>query len=788
MTKQENKKNREKDDKDKTISKEVSLLNIDAKKSITSVLLVIVALIFILSLFDGAGVVGNYVDKALRMAFGWGRFALPFLLIILGVVYFRKYQRYRYYLTTAGALIFFICLLILFHRVAGNLEEMKEVARSGEGGGFMGFALAYPLFKYFGGLAAVILSTGFLLIGFILTFNFPLNKFFASACRYYKTFFAKVKEAVSPGRTEEAGTEDEYDKKRESAEEGANIKEDSIKFADEEDGEDDYDEEKKLAAAAKKEYSKSVLSENGPDLSQNSLSEWDWELPSVNLLEKPKKRKDPKNLDKKAEAIVRTLEEFGIKVHYKGYNLGPSVVQYTFEPASGIKLSRILSYQDDLALSLASPSVRIEAPIAGRSLIGVEVPLPSENCAEVRVRDSIEDREFQELDSNLGIILGEDVYGERVFADIKDMPHLMVAGATGMGKSVCVNTILTSLLYQNTPEDLKLVLIDPKRVELNLYSGIPHLMGSVITNMSEVVNALGWAINVMDQRYEIMEEVGARDLEAYNNKFKRGKKRQVKDPETGEYYYEDLQKLPCVVIIIDELNDLMAVHKKEVEGMIVRLAQKSRAVGIHLILSTQKPSADVITSHIKANIPARIALKVLSQVHSRVILDRAGAEKLLGKGDMLFVGSDGNYMRRIQGAFVSTEETEKLVSFWKKSAKKRGYIKRDNEMEKNFEKERKKPVEKSGGVEGGEDLDDLFDEVKETVISTGKASTSFIQSKFSIGYQRANRIMMQLEENGVVGPARGSKPREILLGGVDETSSGSYEDPRNDDGEVGDNY
>lgn len=615
---------REKTEKKSSKQETDSFLHRDVKKSVASVLLIVFALVFLLSLIGKAGMAGEYLDKALKISFGWGRFALPLLMVILGVVYFRRYRKYRYYLTTGGALFFFVFLLVLLHGYSG-LEEMKQMAEDGKGGGFLGFALAYPLFKYFGSLAAFILSSGFLLVGLILTFNFPLNKFFGGFRDWYLSLISKIKTKKMALETEKEDTESQEEEQVKEEKKEDNIKEDTIRFADED--KDEANEEEDLAEDDKEAYSI-----HSKERQRAAAAEGFWKLPPPELLTDSAKREKPKNLEERAQDIIKTLEEFGIKVYFKGYHLGPSVIQYTFEPARGIKISRILSHQDDLALKLATPSIRIEAPIPGKSLIGVEVPLPQGYSAEVRVKNSIVSKEFRNHPSKLAIALGEDVHGELVFADIRKMPHLMVAGATNMGKSVCINTTLTSLLYRNTPEDLKLILIDPKRVELNLYNGIPHLMSPVITDISKVVNALKWAVNTMEERYKVLEEIGVRDIQSYNEKVKRGKKRQVEDEETGKYYYERLEKMPYVVIIIDELNDLMAVHGKEVEGLIVRIAQKARAVGIHLIISTQKPSVDIITGQIKANVPTRIALKVSSQVDSRIILDRAGAEKLLGRG------------------------------------------------------------------------------------------------------------------------------------------------------------
>jgi S-DNA-T family DNA segregation ATPase FtsK/SpoIIIE len=725
----------------------------DVKKNITAILLVIFSLLFILSLVGQAGVAGKQISKWLGIAFGWSKFLLPILLLVLGVVYFRKYDKYRYYLTTIGAAVFLIFLATIMHSFYG-LDQMREVARAGKGGGFVGFGLAFVLVNYLGILAAAIVSFGFLLIGLILTFNFPLNKIFENVQSGYAGVLAKL-------RTFRFTKEKKQSIKKE---EETNIKENSIKFSDDK-GEFGNDE-----VENNKIESETVPAEKKPK--KTSRKSGNWKLPPLNLLQDPKKRDDPKNLDDKADLIIKTLADFGIDVFFKGYNVGPSMVQYTFEPSKGVRLSKIVSLQNNLAMALATSSIRIEAPIPGKSLVGIELPLPQEYKGEVRIKSVLESADFQESKSNLTIALGKDVYGEFVLADIKKMPHLMVAGATNTGKSVCINTILASLLYQNSPDKLKLLLVDPKRVELNYYNDIPHLASPVMVDPTRVVKSLQWAVNEMEQRYELLEEVRVRDIESYNKKVEKGQKRRVEDEDTGKMVYRDLEIMPFIVIVIDELSDLMMASGKEVEALIVRLVQKARAVGIHVIVSTQKPTVEVITGLMKANITSRIALKVATQVDSRTILDKGGAENLLGMGDMLFSDGGADKMKRIQGAYISDEETAKMVKYIKDEAVRKKLDDNDNVSESLNEF-----LDKSGGTQsslfpgggGGDDeVDELFEEAKQLAISSGGLSASFLQTRMRIGFQRATRIIDDLERAGVLGPKNGSKPRELLIGKEEE--------------------
>jgi S-DNA-T family DNA segregation ATPase FtsK/SpoIIIE len=492
----------------------------------------------------------------------------------------------------------------------------------------------------------------------------------------------------------------------------------------------------------------------------------EWKQPPASIFEKSQKSGSEKNIEENIEIIQRTLEEFGIEVEPSGFNIGPTVTQYTFTPPRGVMLNKIVGLQSNIALALAASAIRIEAPISGTSLIGIEVP--NSKATMIRLGTLLREDEFKDTSSHLTMALGNDVNGNSIIAALEKTPHLLVAGSTNTGKSVCINAILSSLIFKNSPEDLQLILVDPKRVELSAYNGIPHLMTKVIVDMNKVVNTLKWATGEMDARYKLLEEVGSKNIESYNQKVKAGETKQVMDLESKKITQEPLTKMPFIVIVIDELADLMATHGKEVETLIVRLSQMARAVGIHLILSTQRPDANVITGTIKNNIPARIAFKVAGNVDSRTILDRPGAEKLLGNGDMLYVGPGYSQPVRIQGPFVSEEETYNLIQYVKKQAKKIKFEK-DATLKESLEGKMNEEVV-SGDVREGENSGDevLYDEAKELVIQAGKASISSIQRRLRIGYNRAARIVDLLEDNGVVGPENGSRPREVLI--ADDTT------------------
>lgn len=467
-----------------------------------------------------------------------------------------------------------------------------------------------------------------------------------------------------------------------------------------------------------------------------------WEYPPISLLSDISNTKaDAGDVRKNATIIEQTLDSFGIKARVVEVNVGPAVAQYALEIALGTKLSKITALSSDLALALAAPTgqIRIEAPIPGRSLVGVEVP--NRSLRIVTLKEMLLSAEMNKMSSKLGVSLGLDVSGKPLIADIASMPHVLVAGTTGSGKSVMINSLISSLLFRTTPKEVRLILVDPKRVELTQYNDIPHLLTPVIVEVDQTLSALKWAVDEMDRRYKMFAELGARNIMSYN--------------EVKGY-----QALPYIVIFIDELADLMMFAPAEVEDKITRIAQMARATGIHLVLSTQRPSVNVITGLIKANIPSRIAFNVSSMVDSRVILDTPGAEKLLGRGDMLYTPPDQAKPTRIQGTFVSEKEVKKLVEFLKQKAKAKGI---PIEYTEEVTQQKVTVTRSTGLVETTEGQDPLFDDAKSVVMQYDRASASLLQRRLKLGYARAARILDQLEAAGIVSPSEGSKPREVLI-------------------------
>ncbi|MFZ1720077.1 MAG: DNA translocase FtsK, partial [Candidatus Moraniibacteriota bacterium] len=444
--------------------------------------------------------------------------------------------------------------------------------------------------------------------------------------------------------------------------------------------------------------------------------------------------------------------------------------------AVGVKLSKITTLNNDISLALAKHPIRIEAPIPGKSLIGFEVP--NAGKALVRLREAFLSKEYAEKKSPLLVVVGQDVSGKYMMANLAKMPHVLVAGATGTGKSVCINTMLLSLLYQSSPEDLKLILVDPKRVELSFYNGVPHLKSNVITDNARVVNALKWAVREMENRYKILEQAKVRDIESYSEKRLRGEKLLV-PREEGGLEEEDMPHLPYIVIVVDEMADLMSSHGKEVERLIVRLAQMSRAIGIHLILATQRPEVTVITGLIKANVPARMAFTMRSQIDSRTILDTGGAEKLLGSGDMLFTMPGMQQPRRLQGIFISEAEVRRVVDFLKKQKEELGAEDIGEDFSLSDEEEGNGDMfapPPEGELSG--DVDPVYEKAKQLVIETRRAATTYLQTRLGIGYSRAARMMEMLEQNGIIGPGDGAKKREVLVNKDGERIAPQYgEDP-----------
>ena len=473
----------------------------------------------------------------------------------------------------------------------------------------------------------------------------------------------------------------------------------------------------------------------------------DYKLPSVDLLKESVKKSSKDisgELKENAKMLIDTLHSFNVDATITDISRGPTVTRYELKPAAGIRISKITNLADDIALNLAATHVRIEAPIPGKAAVGIEVPNTIKNT--VTMRELIDTPEFYEQNSKLSAGLGKDIAGKCVYCDISKMPHLLVAGTTGSGKSVCMNSIITSILYRAKPDEVKFLMIDPKQVEFSKYAGIPHLLVPVVTDPRKAAGALGWAVSEMLQRYQRLSEVGVRDIEGYNKYVKK---------------HNDMETMPKICIFIDEFADLMMAAPKEVEDSVCRLAQMARAVGMHLVIATQRPSVDVITGLIKANISSRIALTVSSQIDSRTILDASGAEKLLGHGDMLYSPIGASKPVRVQGCFISDEEVEDLCDFVKNQGESQYSEEIAKEIEaKTVQDKKSSPFEDDGD---GEQLDVLFDKAVDIVLETGTASTSFLQRKLSVGYARGAKIVDQLQEKGIIGPANGAKPREILI-------------------------
>ncbi|MDD2730999.1 MAG: DNA translocase FtsK 4TM domain-containing protein [Candidatus Portnoybacteria bacterium] len=690
----------------------------ETKKGIIAMVLFVAALITILSVFDLAGSAGHYLYAGLSALFGWGFFLVPLALVLAGVAILQSLHKDIYGTPFVGIGIFVLSFL-------GLLDIFKN--GGARGGGWLGYGVAYVFLKFLGTYASILILIALVFIALLITFNVSLKNILG--------FFRRTSEekAQSPEFVKNAPGEKRFSSPDEESPFGSLMKkimpEPKFKIQELGTGQDKKSEQGKEKTAKKDELL----------LLQSKMTMADYKFPTLDLLEPDTGEPTSGDIKANANIIKRALQHFGIEVEMAEVNVGPTVTQYTLRPAQGVKLSKITGLQNDLSLALAAHPIRIEAPIPGRSLVGIEIP--NRAVTKVRLRNLIEQPDFAQDHKMLTLSLGRDVAGTPVYAGLEKMPHLLIAGATGTGKTICLNTIILSLLYRQAPNFLKLILIDPKRVEFPVYNGLPHLLTPVIVDAEKTVNALRWAVSEMERRFDILSAEQTRDIISYNKKFVEGK---LEEP------------LPYIVIIIDELADLMASHGREVEAAIVRLAQMSRATGIHLILATQRPSVEVITGLIKANITARVAFQVASQVDSRTILDGSGAEKLLGNGDMLFLSGDTAKPRRIQGAFSSDKEVKRVVEFLTKQIK-------PDYAEDIIKGPAGQSTLWSGGGDGGNVDDDLYEQAKEVVIQSGKASASLLQRRLRVGYARAARLLDIMEENGLVGPADGAKPREILM-------------------------
>lgn len=676
--------------------KEFLALDPETKRGIVVIALFTVAVLIALSFAGWAGRFGDVFYKYANFLLGKGMFLIPVVLVASGFIIVRYIQKNVYLSVALGAIIFVLGFLSLIHVLFP--EEQR--------GGYAGYIISWPFLYSLGKWASFVVFLAFILISILVAFNIPLKK-----AKKEKEELAEFSDELS----EEISGVDEGSRDRGF---GSILRKllPRPRF--------------KVKPLSKEEKEAISIPLSHPPIS-------DYKFPPLELLEKDRGSPSSGDIRLSAGIIQKTLENFGIEVEMGEINIGPTVTQYTLRPASGIKLSSITALHRDLSLALAAHPIRIEAPIPGRSLVGIEVP--NKAVTLVRLRNLLEGIDLRKDLSRLNLVLGRDVAGNPVWADLSRMPHLLIAGATGSGKSICINSIILTLLYQKTPEELKFILIDPKRVELPAYNDIPHLLTPVIVDLNKTANALKWAIGEMERRYELLAEVKTRNIFSYNSLVSKEKKFEI---------------LPCIVIVIDELADIMAAFGREVEGAIIRLAQMSRAVGIHLIISTQRPSVEVITGLIKANITSRIAFQVASQVDSRTILDMAGSEKLLGNGDMLFLSGETAHPKRIQGAYVSDKEVKNVVKF----------IKGEKTAEYSEEVITPSPEKRTlfGGA-GFSGDDPLYEDAKELVIQAGKASASYLQRRLQVGYARAARLLDMLEEQGIIGPIDGAKPREVFI-------------------------
>lgn len=697
-------------------------LNPETRKGVFTVFLFLAATLILLSLFGLAGRFGQTVDTGMSQVFGWDRLFVPFVLIAWGYALADPNKLTLKVMNFVGFVLFFVSLNGLVHAVTFSGEAQMSVEALRAAGGKLGQLLADPFTALLGFAGAVALFAALFVTSLLLMFNTSLQSVLRVLGVVWRGICRIGLFLIIPLRW--------LWRRRDANEAYAPPLEPPLAEDEALDAEDADGASAETAAPYAGERDAVSADAVPPPKPRRRRSKVDVPL---DFLIRRDQRPTSGDIQYNQEVIRKTFFHFGINVEMGDVAVGPTVTQFTLKPAEGVKLARITSLHNDLALALAAHPIRIEAPIPGKSLVGIEVP--NQSVATVGIREMLEAKSFRENRLPLPFVLGKDVAGMPWVTSLAKMPHLLVAGATGSGKSVCLNILLMSLLYGYGPDDLKIILVDPKRVEFTIYNGIPHLLAPVITDVERTVNALKWSLREMDRRFDVLSKFGARDIASYN--------------ERAE------EKLPYLVFVVDELADLMVQAQSEVEGPVVRLAQMARAVGIHLVLATQRPSVDVITGLIKANIPARIAFAVASATDSRTILDQMGAEKLLGRGDMLMQTSDMASAKRLQGAFVSDDEVRRVVEFLKSKYGPADY-------ETDVTEKRSSGTIFSGGTPIDDDSDPLLPEAKEEILRAGKASASLLQRRLKVGYARAARLLDLLEQEGFIGPGDGAKPRELL--------------------------
>lgn len=723
---------------------------------------------------DFAGAFGEMINSFLKGMFGLGGFVLPYFLIVYSCMMFAKMNRpFRGKTLILLLLIFIMIDLMNAGRflsdfdisLSGGIADVFEDGIALKNGGLAGMYIGWLIVKAIGVTGLYIFSSVVILICVLLTVNTPISKAYDNA-KLKKIERAEKREQRLK---EKSAREDEmkavaidaktdfiaerYDPSKEKKKKSIiDILKNDDKFGlkPEKEEEPVFEPTETLGITEEGFASrdKEVIKKNKEDKAEEEMffagtsgeKNGSYKLPPVSLLKLPGKKRTPRGKDvqlsESAKLLEETLKSFNVEAKVVNVTKGSSVTRYEIQPAIGVKVASIVRLADDIALNLRARSIRIEAPIPGKAAVGIEVE--NETRETVTIGELVDSREFKQNASKLAFAVGKDIGGIPVIADLAKMPHMLIAGATGSGKSVCINTIIASILYRATPDEVKLLLIDPKMVELGNYNGIPHLLIPVVTDSAKATAALNWAVAEMTDRYKKFAASGVREIKSYNALMKKNN--------------EEDEILPQIVIIIDELADLMMVASSQVEDAICRLAQLARAAGMHLIVATQRPSVDVVTGLIKANIPSRIAFMVSSQIDSRTIIDMPGAEKLVGNGDMLYKPQDMDKPLRVQGPFISDDEVRNIIDF----------VKAQNE-EANYDEEIITHVEKGNNPSGGDDTDELMDDAIETVVRAGQASVSMLQRRFRIGYNRAARIIEDMEARGIVGPQDGSRPRTVLM-------------------------
>ncbi|MBK1810677.1 cell division protein FtsK [Clostridium sp. YIM B02505] len=739
---------------------------------ITGIILLAVSLVLAISIYtNAAGYLSFFSKRFFISSIGVGTYILPIYMIYLSIIYISskgviKLSKSFIAITVAiiNTLIFIQVMSIeSYYDKTSFFNSLKAIIYSQNyfHSGIIGFTITLPIYKLIGSIGTFIVNIAIYIIVFIIGFDFSLDSINMDLGFLQKK---SVKNNEKPKQIEKKDDFLVIEEKNPDQNEFINGINNKIKILDFMKNASVHEEVMSESAPTKVEITDNTIStpnttttsdkKKGLDnevkevvnkeLTERLLSADDKEyiIPSTELLNVNSalklKKEDKKELLLNATKLEETLNSFGVDAKIVQVTKGPSVTRFELQPSAGVKVSKIVNLSDDIALGLAANGVRIEAPIPGKAAVGIEVP--NKELTPVMLREVLDSDEFINTKTNLAFALGKDIAGKAIVADLSKMPHLLIAGATGSGKSVCINTLIISILYKYSPSEVKLLMVDPKVVELNVYNGIPQLLIPVVTDPKKAAAALNWAVNEMTRRYKLFADSGVRNIESYNNLFDKG---------------IITEKLPWIVIIVDELADLMMACPNDVEDYIARLAQMARAAGMHLVIATQRPSVDVITGVIKANIPSRISFAVSSQIDSRTILDSSGAEKLLGKGDMLFYPVGASKPVRIQGAFISEEEVEQVINFIKGSSEETSY---ETEIIEHINSE-----VTSTSTSNPDDGDELLDEAIRIVVETGQASTSFLQRKLRVGFNRAARIMEQLEENNIISPKDGSKPRQVLI-------------------------